>query len=52
MVRGGTAVLGRAGVLVRVAAPSAPALTGTAEALWAAGRRALLDRPPLRLRKL
>jgi urease accessory protein len=52
MVRGGTAVLGRAGVLVRVAAPSAPALTETAEALWAAGRRALLDRTPLRLRKL
>jgi len=51
-VRGGAAILGRAGVLARVAAPSAHALTEAAEALWTAGRRALFDRPPLRLRKL
>jgi len=51
-VRGGAALLGRGGVLVRVAAASAPALTAAAAALWAAGRRALFDRPPLQLRKL
>ena len=51
-IRAGATLLGRGGVLVRVAAPSAPALTEAAEALWAAGRRALFDRPPLGLRKL
>jgi urease accessory protein len=50
--RGGTAVLGRGGVLVRVAAPAAPALTDAADALWAGARRALFGLPPLRLRKL
>ena len=51
-IRGGASALARGGVLVRVAATSAPALTEAVEALWAAGRRALFGRSPLGLRKL
>jgi urease accessory protein len=50
--RGGVAVLGRGGVLVRLMAAGAPALTEAADALWAASRQALFGLPPLRLRKL
>ncbi len=50
--RVGVTALGRGGVLARVLAPSAPALIGAGEALWAASRRRLFDLPPLRLRKL
>ena len=51
-VRGGTAVLGRGGVLVRVATSTAAALTTAADAVWAEARRALFGLPALRLRKL
>lgn len=50
--RVGVTPLGRGGVLARVLAPSAPALTRAAEALWARARSLLFDRPPLGLRKL
>jgi urease accessory protein len=50
--RVGVTALGRCGVLARVLAPSAPALTGAGDALWAASRRRLFGLPPLCLRKL
>jgi hypothetical protein len=50
--RGGVTALGRGGVLVRLLAPSAPALTQAAEVLWAETRRLLFGVPPLGLRKL
>jgi urease accessory protein len=48
----GVTALSRGGALARVLAPSAPALTRLAEALWVRARRLLFDRPPLGLRKL
>ena len=50
--RGGVTSLGRGGVLVRLLAPSAPALTQAAEVLWAETRRLLFGLPALGLRKL
>jgi urease accessory protein len=45
------AALARRGALVRCLASSAPSLGQTLEACWALARRALLDLPPLALRK-
>ena len=50
--RMGVTPLGRGGVLARVLAPSAPALTRVVGALWARARGLVFDRPPLDLRKL
>jgi urease accessory protein len=55
-MRGGTAwaaagALARRGVLVRCLATSAPALGETLDSCWALARRALVDLPPLALRK-
>jgi urease accessory protein len=51
-VRAGASPLGRGGLLVRVLAPSAPALQAALACCWARCRRGLLDLPPLGLRKL
>ena len=48
----GVSALGRGGTLARVLAPSAPALLGVTDTLWAASRGWLWDLPPLALRKL
>jgi urease accessory protein len=50
--RGGVTALGRGGVLARVLAPSAPALTRAVQALWAECRRRLFGLAALDLRKL
>jgi urease accessory protein len=50
--RFGVSVLGRSGVLARLLCPSAPVLDAAIGALWGAGRRLLLGRAPLSLRKL
>lgn len=47
----GAALLPRRGVLVRCLAPTAPALVAAVEGCWGLARRALLDLPPLALRK-
>ena len=47
----GAALLPRRGVLVRCLAPTAPALAAAVEGCWGLARRALLDLPPLALRK-
>lgn len=52
VARVGISPLGRGGLLARVLAPAAPALTGAAEHLWERCRRLLFDLPPLGLRKL
>ena len=44
-------VLPRRGAIVRCLAPSAPALLGALDVLWAAARRHILGLPPLALRK-
>ena len=49
--RVGVAALARGGLLVRCLAPSAPELIDTIETCWGLGRRALLELPPLALRK-
>jgi urease accessory protein len=51
-VRAGVSSLARGGLLVRLLCPSAPALRACVDALWARGRRLLLDKGPLDLRKL
>jgi hypothetical protein len=48
----GVTPLGRGGVVARVLAPSAPALTAVAQALWRESRHRLFSLPPLALRKL
>lgn len=50
--RTGASPLARGGVLVRILAPSAPAMQGALQAAWAACRAWLWDLPPLLLRKL
>jgi len=47
----GVATLARRGALVRCLAASAPTLGDTIESCWRLARRALLDLPPLALRK-
>ncbi len=47
----GVAALPRRGTLVRCLAPSAPALLEAIEGCWRLARRAVLDLPPLALRK-
>jgi len=47
----GAGLLPRRGALVRCLAGSAPALQRAVDDVWAAGRRCLLDLPPLGLRK-
>ena len=49
-LRGGASLLARGGILVKVLAGSAHALTAFAGQAWALGRRHLLRRPPLDLR--
>ena len=49
--RVGVTTLGRGGVLARLLYPSAPALHGVVQALWATARRWLLGLPPAHLRK-
>ena len=50
--RAGVTALARGGVIARVLAARAPALSACAEALWSTARRRLLERGPLALRKL
>ncbi|MBI2525622.1 MAG: urease accessory protein UreD [Candidatus Rokubacteria bacterium] len=50
--RHGVTPLARGGVLARLLAPTAPALQGCVERLWALCRQRLLGLPPLDLRKL
>jgi urease accessory protein len=50
--RTGVTALARGGLLARVLAPRAPALSAALAALWAHTRHALLGLPPLDLRKL
>ena len=51
-LRHGVTALARGGVLARLLAPTAPALQGSVERLWALCRGRLLGLPPLDLRKL
>lgn len=50
--RAGVTPLARGGVLVRILAPSAPAMQGAIGAVWAACREWLWGLPPQRLRKM
>lgn len=50
-VKGGAAAGPRGGVVARILATGAPAFVAALDRMWAVARRALLDLPPLALRK-